>query len=262
MCVGLVVGLHRVTKPCGHGHDIRPGTEPMRTRPCAEGHACPGHGQPYASPLGQRRCDACLLLCAAPVRLIEARAFPGSAIRASHDQPEGQRAVSWLSPRQHDWHGRMAADVLDQNRPQRLRSRNMVLLSVLNRSEASRPGARPYQPPGKRARRSGAEGKGQPSGQAPEARGETSKADIAAVWEKLMSPGASDCDITNAMTPITGGCGPHCTVPADRPGHAREAHCGCRECHGGGHAPVTLPGWGQTPERVVATRPGPAPALA
>jgi hypothetical protein len=120
----------------------------------------------------------------------------------------------------------------------------------------------PVPAPGKRARRSGAEGKGQPSGQAPEARGETSKADIAAAWEKLISRGASDCDITNAMTPITGGCGPHCTVAADRPGHAREAHCGCRECHGGGRAPVTLPGWGQTPERVVATRPGQAPALA
>jgi hypothetical protein len=53
-------------------------------------------------------------------------------------------------------------------------------------------------------------------------------------------------DITDAMTPITGGCGPHCTVAADPLGRPREAHCGCRECHGGGLAPVT--GW-PSPER-------------
>jgi len=51
------------------------------------------------------------------------------------------------------------------------------------------------------------------------------------------------CDITDAMTPTTGGCGPHCTVAADRLGRPREAHCGCGECHGGGLAPVRPPGF-------------------
>jgi hypothetical protein len=231
MCVGLAGGLNCV-KPRGHGHDIRPGPEPCGRRRGPKCMHALVTGRLTLLPLGQRRCDACLPRCAVPVRLINAWAFPGSAIRASHDQREGHRVASWLSAWQRDWHGKMAADVLGQTGRSDSVSGTWCSFRFLTGAKHGTP----------RTTRTWRRNSSRPG--------------------TLVSRAASDCDITNAMTPITGGCGLHCTVAADRPGHAREAHCGCRECHGGGRAPVTRPGWGKTPARVVATRPAQPPTLA